>query len=181
MLEAPVSGGVTGAEAGTITIMVGGDAATFEAQRPLLASFSGGVVHVGEVGMGSVAKLVNNMLAFCNMAAAAEGLMLGAAAGIDLDKLQQVVMSSSGASWAFRSLAAKAFAGDFKAGFALDLAYKDLRLSQELAEEVGLPGLVAPQVVALLRMARAQGLGASDMSAMIKVYEGIMDRDTRAP
>lgn len=179
MLEAPVSGGVTGAEAATITIMVGGDTATFETHRPLLASFSREVIHVGAVGMGSVAKLINNMLAFCNMAAASEGLMLGAAAGIDLEKLQQVVMGSSGASWVFKGLTTKAFAGEFKAGFALDLAYKDLRLSQELAEEVGMPGLVAPQVVALLRMARAAGLGGSDMSAMIKVYEEVMGREVR--
>ena len=62
---------------GTIVIMVGGDAAAFDAQLPLLKSFSGEVVHVGEIGMGSVAKLVNNMLAFCNAAAAAEALMIG--------------------------------------------------------------------------------------------------------
>jgi 3-hydroxyisobutyrate dehydrogenase-like beta-hydroxyacid dehydrogenase len=179
MLEAPVSGGVLGAEAASITIMVGGDAAVVEAQLPVLASFSREVVHMGAVGMGSVAKLINNMLAFCNMAAASEGIMLGAAAGIDLDKLKQVVMGSSGASWAFNGMTNKAFAGEFKAGFALDLAYKDLRLSQELAEEMGMPGLVAPQVVALLRMARAEGLGGEDMSAMVKVYEGIMGRDVR--
>jgi 3-hydroxyisobutyrate dehydrogenase-like beta-hydroxyacid dehydrogenase len=74
MLEAPVSGGVPRATDGTIVIMVGGDAAVFDAQLPLLKSFSGEVVHVGEIGMGSVAKLVNNMLAFCNAAAAAEAL-----------------------------------------------------------------------------------------------------------
>jgi 3-hydroxyisobutyrate dehydrogenase-like beta-hydroxyacid dehydrogenase len=98
MLEAPVSGGVTGAEAATIVIMVGGDEAVFEAQRPLLASFSKEVVHVGEVGMGSVAKLINNQLAFSNMAAAAEALAIGAMSGIDLGKLNQVIENASGFS-----------------------------------------------------------------------------------
>ncbi len=84
MLEAPVSGGVARATDGTIVIMVGGDAATFESQLPLLKSFSGEVIHVGDVGFGSVAKLINNMLAFCNSAAAAEALMMGKRAGIDM-------------------------------------------------------------------------------------------------
>src|SRR6185437_10971331 len=94
MLEAPVSGGVPRATDGTIVIMVGGDATTFDAQLPLLKSFSGEVVHVGEIGMGSVAKLVNNMLAFCNAAAAAEALVIGNMAGIDLRKLQQVISNA---------------------------------------------------------------------------------------
>ena len=104
MLEAPVSGGVPRATDGTIVIMVGGDAAAFDAQLPLLKSFSGEVVHVGEIGMGSVAKLVNNMLAFCNAAAAAEALMIGTMAGIDLHKLQQVISNASGNSSAFRNI-----------------------------------------------------------------------------
>src|SRR3984957_20014166 len=87
MLEAPVSGGTSRAKDGTIVIMVGGDAEVFEQQLPLLKSFSGEVVHVGDIGMGSTAKLINNMLAFCNSAAAAEALMIGKRAGIDLHKL----------------------------------------------------------------------------------------------
>lgn len=179
MLEAPVSGGVARAAEGTITVMVGGDAAAFEAQVPLFASFSSRAIHVGAVGMGSVAKLINNMLAFCNMAAAAEGLMMAAAAGIDLKKLAEVVSISSGASGAFTSLAGKAFAGDFAPGFALDLAHKDLRLAVQLADRTGVPGMVAPNVLNLLRAARGMGLGGEDTTAMIKVYEMLMGRDVR--
>src|SRR5258708_7074640 len=76
MLEAPVSGGTARAKDGTIVIMVGGDASVFEQQLPLLKSFSGEVVHVCQIGMGSPANLINNMTAFCNAAAAAEALML---------------------------------------------------------------------------------------------------------
>ena len=181
MLEAPVSGGVARATDGTVTIMVGGEAAVFEAQIPLFASFTGRAIHVGAIGMGSVAKLINNMLAFCNMAAAAEGLMMGAAAGIDLHKLAEVVSISSGASASFTSVSSKAFAGNFTPGFAIDLAHKDLRLAVALADQHGVPGLVAPNVLNLLRMARAMGLGGADTGGMIQVYERIMGREVRAP
>ena len=171
MLEAPVSGGVARAVEGSITIMVGGEAAMFEAQRPLLGAFSGAVVHVGAVGMGSTAKLINNMLAFANMATAAEGLMMGVAAGIDLGKLSEVIQGSSGASASFKSMTTRALTGDFKASFALDLAHKDLRLSQQLADETGVPSPMGAATLNLMRMARAEGLGASYVTAMIAVYE----------
>jgi 3-hydroxyisobutyrate dehydrogenase-like beta-hydroxyacid dehydrogenase len=179
MLEAPVSGGVPRATDGTIVIMVGGEAAAFEAQRPLLASFSGEVIHVGAVGFGSVAKLINNQLAFSNAAAAAEALILGMMSGIDLHKLDQVIANASGNSSAYRALAGKAFRRDFKPGFALDLAHKDLRLALELADELGVPGMIGPQVMSLYRMARGMGLGPSDSSAVLKVYEAALSREVR--
>jgi 2-hydroxy-3-oxopropionate reductase len=177
MLEAPVSGGVPRATDGTIVIMVGGDRALFDAQLPLLKSFSKEVIHVGAVGMGSVAKLCNNMLAFCNAAAASEAMMLGLLAGIDSRKLYDVIRNASGNSDAFRGLGQKAFARDFKPGFALDLAHKDLRLALEMADEVGLPGMIAPQVMNLMRMARAHGLGSGDSSSVLRVYEMAMGRE----
>jgi 3-hydroxyisobutyrate dehydrogenase-like beta-hydroxyacid dehydrogenase len=180
MLEAPVSGGVPRATDGSIVIMVGGNAATFESQLPLLMSFSGEVIHVGEIGMGSVAKLVNNMLAFCNAAAAAEALMIGAMAGIDLRKLQQVISNASGNSSAFRNISEKAFKGEFQPSFALDLAHKDLRLALELADELGVPGMIAPQVMNLMRIARAKGMGGDDSSSVIRVYEQALGREVRA-
>ena len=177
MLEAPVSGGVPRAVDGSIVIMVGGDRAVFEAQLPLLKSFSKEVIHVGEIGMGSVAKLCNNMLAFSNAAAAAEALMLGLLAGIDTRKLYDVICNASGNSDAFRGLGQKAFARNFNPGFALDLAHKDLRLALEMADEVGLPGMIAPQVMNLMRMARAKGLGSGDSSSVLRVYEMMMGRE----
>ena len=179
MLEAPVSGGTVRAADGSITIMVGGDAATFDAQRPLLASFSGEVIHVGAIGMGSVAKLINNQLAFTNMATAAEGIMMGLAAGIDLDKLSQVILGSSGASSAYKGLMTRALTGNFAAAFALDLAHKDLRLSQQLADELGVPTPNGAATLNLLRAARGLGLGPSDVTAMIAVYEKTLGKEAR--
>ena len=179
MLEAPVSGGVPRATDGTIVIMVGGDQALFEAQLPLLNSFSKEVIHVGDIGMGSVAKLCNNMLSFCNAAAASEALMLGAMAGIDVHKLHDVICNASGNSDAFRNLAKKAFARNFKPGFALDLAHKDLRLALQMADEVGLPGMVAPQVMNLMRIARGKGWGVDDSGSVLRVYETLMGKEIR--
>src|SRR5262249_31305158 len=98
MLDAPVSGGTTGAEAATIAIMVGGEKTVFDDALPVLQSFSANVIHMGELGTGTVAKLVNNMLSFCNMAALVEGMMLGTSYGLDPDKLIHVIANSSGKS-----------------------------------------------------------------------------------
>jgi 3-hydroxyisobutyrate dehydrogenase-like beta-hydroxyacid dehydrogenase len=179
MLEAPVSGGVARAVDGSITIMVGGAAAVFEAQRPLLKAFSGAVVHVGTIGMGSTAKLINNMLAFANMATAAEGVMMGVAAGIDLGRLAEVIRGSSGASSAFNGLVTRALSGAGGVSFALELAHKDLRLAQQLADEVGVPSPMGAATLNLLRMARGMGLGARDVTAMIGVYERALGREAR--
>jgi 3-hydroxyisobutyrate dehydrogenase-like beta-hydroxyacid dehydrogenase len=180
MLEAPVSGGTARATDGTIVIMVGGDEKAFEQQLPLLKSFSGEVIHVGGIGMGSTAKLINNMLAFCNSAAAAEALMMGKRSGIDLRKLEAVIRNASGNSSAFGNLANKAFKGAFEPTFALDLAHKDLRLAMEMADELGVPGMIAPQVLNLMRMARGMGLGASDSASVIQVYEKALGEEVRA-
>src|SRR4051794_16019644 len=180
MLEAPVSGGTARATDGTIVIMVGGDAAVFEQQLPLLKSFSGEVVHVGEIGMGSTAKLINNMLAFCNAAAAAEALMLGKKSGIDMHKLDAVIRNASGMSAGYASMATKALAGNYAPSFALDLAHKDLRLALEMADELGVPGMIAPQVMSLMRMARGMGMGGDDSASVMRVYEKALNQKVRS-
>jgi 3-hydroxyisobutyrate dehydrogenase-like beta-hydroxyacid dehydrogenase len=179
MLEAPVSGGTSRAKDGAIVIMVGGDAKVFEQQLPLLKSFSGEVIHLGEIGFGSTAKLINNMLAFCNSAAAAEALMMGKRSGIDLRKLDAVIRNASGMSAGYANLATKALSGQFQPTFALDLAHKDLRLAMELADELGVPGLIAPQVLNLMRMARGMGMGGDDSTSMIRVYEKALNEEVR--
>ena len=179
MLEAPVSGGTSRATDGTIVIMVGGDEKVFEQNLPLLKSFSGEVIHLGEIGFGSTAKLINNMLAFCNAAAAAEALMMGKRSGIDMMKLDSVIRNASGMSSAYGNMSNKALAGDYKPSFALNLAHKDMRLAMEMADELGVPGMIAPQVMNLMRMARGMGLGESDSAAVMRVYETVLGEDVR--
>lgn len=179
LLDSPVTGGVARAEDASIVVMVGGDQAAYEAQLGLLQAFSGTQVHVGPVGSASVAKLMNNMLALCNAAVAAEGLAIAAAAGIDLAKLVEIIRNGSGNSAAFQGIANFALKGNFKPRFALDLAYKDLGLAVDLAAEHGVPGLVAPQVLNLMRMGRAMGMGAEDFGSVLQVYEKLLGREVR--
>ncbi len=176
MLDAPVSGGTIGAEKGTIAIMVGGDKAVFDEHLPLFESFGANIIHVGDLGTGSIAKIVNNMIAFCNMAAGAEGMMLGAVAGIDPAVLNQVVRNSSGNSMGFRAVAKKSLEQDWEPSFALDLAYKDMHLALELADELGVPLSLSPSVHNLMRMARGLGYGQQDTVAMTRVYQETLNR-----
>lgn len=179
LIEAPVTGGVIKSTDGTLTIIVGGDEQVIDKQRPLLSSIGALVVHTGPHGSASVAKLVNNMLGLCNAAVAAEGMMIAAMAGVDLGKIVEVISNGSGNSNAFRNMQNRSLRGRFEPSFALDLAYKDLGLAVELATEHGVPGMVAPQVLNLMRMARGMGLGQGDSTSVIKVYESVLGRQAR--
>ncbi len=106
--------------------------------------------------------------------------MIGKRSGIDLHKLDAVIRNASGMSSGYANLAAKTLAGNFKPTFALDLAHKDLRLALEMADELGVPGMIAPQVMNLMRMARGMGLGASDSASIVRVYETALGEDIRA-
>ncbi len=179
LIEAPVTGGVIKATDGTLTIIAGGDEAVVDKQRPLLSSIGALVVHTGPHGSASVAKLINNMLALCNSAVAAEGMMMAKMSGVDLSKIVEVISNGSGNSQAFRGVTARAMQGKFEPSFALDLAYKDLGLAVDLATEHGVPGMVAPQVLNLMRMARGLGFGPDDSTSVIKVYEQALGQKAR--
>jgi 3-hydroxyisobutyrate dehydrogenase len=181
MLDAPVSGGVVGAERGTLAVMVGGDKQAFETCRPLLEHIGANIFHVGAIGSGCVAKLVNNMLAFVNTAAACEGMLLGAKAGVDPRTLYDIVQASSGASWAMRQFPQKIFAGDFTPGFTIDLAYKDLRLALEMGDDLSVPLLMGSVCLNLLRQLRAQGHGGDDLSGLMQVVEAAAGVQVRVP
>ena len=88
-----------------------------------------------------------------------------------MKKLDSVIRNASGMSSAYNNMSSKALAGDYKPTFALNLAHKDLRLALEMADELGVPGMIAPQVMNLMRMARGMGLGESDSASVMRVYE----------
>ncbi|MGE4080646.1 MAG: NAD(P)-dependent oxidoreductase, partial [Reyranella sp.] len=180
MLDAPVSGGTTGAEAATIAIMVGGDRKVFDDALPVLQSFSANVIHMGGLGTGTVAKLVNNMLSFCNMAALTEGMMLGTRYGLDPDKLLNVIASSSGNSNAIRNFTLRALPGKYSPpSFALDLAYKDLHLALELGDELGVPLPQGSSTHTLQRLARGMGFGGDDSTSVLRVYETMLNHKVK--
>ena len=128
VLDAPISGGPVKARAGELAIMVGGSPAAYERARPLLEALGSSVVHVGPLGHGEIAKLVNNLMGVEIVVAIAEGLALAAKAGLDVERLCEAVAGGSGASWILREwIPDTVFKGDYRRRFSLDLMRKDLQ------------------------------------------------------
>jgi 3-hydroxyisobutyrate dehydrogenase len=179
-MDAPVSGGVSGAEAGTLTIMLGARATSVEKVLPVLSLLGKKIVHVGDVGAGDAVKIVNNLLLGANMAALAEALVLGKRLGLEASTMAEIIGQGSGKSYALEAKMEKfIMKGNFKPGFAVDLQYKDLGLAVDAAKEVKMPLPMTSQALQLFEMARAKGYGNEDMSSVIKVWEELMDIQVR--
>jgi len=171
-LDAPVSRGVTGAETGTLVIMAGGDPEVLEAARPVLIHLGSEIVHTGPPGSGQVTKLCNNMLAAINMQALGEVLVFGVKAGVDPATLAKVIGASTGGSWILNNyLPNTVLKGEKKTNFALDLMHKDVWLFLKAADELGLATPVSALAAQTLRIAKGQGRGGSDYSAIIDYFE----------
>ncbi len=138
VLDAPVSGGIRGAEAGTLAIMVGGDSASLEKVKKVLEPMGQKVFPVGDVGCGNVAKLVNNLIALTTSSISAEGFVLGVKAGIDPQVLWDIISVSTGNSWSLQQYPNSILKGDFEPKFKLSLGYKDVGLALELGKEYGI-------------------------------------------
>ncbi len=181
VLDAPVSGGVGGAEAASLSIMVGGDAAILERHRPILAAMGQQIYHVGPVGMGKIFKLCNQYLNGATTALVGEALTLGAKAGADLALLVEVIASSSGASRALTGAAPALLAATPPpVGFRLNLMRKDVGLALALGADVGAPlatGAVAHQ---LYTAASASGLGGRNHTELGKLFARLAGTDLSA-
>jgi 3-hydroxyisobutyrate dehydrogenase-like beta-hydroxyacid dehydrogenase len=182
-LDAPVSGGVEGARAGTLTVMVGGEASVLDSVRPLLQSVGRDIHHFGEIGAGHTAKLIQNMIGWIEVAGVAEGLALCKATGLDLNMFFTMLSSSHSNSPIVQWMVPKVFAGAFdNVEFRLDLAHKDIRQAVALAgEESRLPLNVASAATELFQLARGLGFGAQDSTAVIRGLERILGSEVRAP
>jgi len=172
VLDAPVSGGVAGAKAATLTVMVGGDKSVFDRCQEIFRVIGKNIYHVGDVGSGNTVKLVNNLMSLVNVVALSEGMVLGMKAGVDPETLHRVISVSTGRSYALEvklpNLISK---GRFEAGFAIDLACKDLRLAIDLGREMGVPLFVTSIAQQVYELARARGMGRLDHTAVIKLLE----------
>lgn len=179
-LDAPVSGGVAGAAAGKLTIMVGGPDDVVEKCQPILEKMGTKIYHVGQVGTGDAAKIVNNLLLGVNMAAVAEALVLGAKAGLNPETMLEIISVSSGNSYALQAKAEKfIFNGNFEPGFAVDLQYKDLELATQTGKELGVPMVLTNLTQQVYEQARASELGRKDISAIITVLEKMAGVEVR--
>jgi 3-hydroxyisobutyrate dehydrogenase len=159
-VDAGISGGAAGAEAGTLTIMAGGEAEALDAVRPVLAHFSATVHHMGASGSGHVTKLINNFLNAISLAATAEAMVAGRKAGLDLRQLLEVLNASTGVNFATLNRFPAIVEGDYlEGGLTSDLMAKDLMLYLDLARELGVTSLNGPPCLAAFHLAAALGYG----------------------
>jgi 3-hydroxyisobutyrate dehydrogenase-like beta-hydroxyacid dehydrogenase len=171
MLDAPVSGGTERAQSGELSIIGGGDPATFEACRDLFAAMGTKIFHVGGLGQGLAMKLVNNMLVQVNTVAVAEALVMGVKAGLDPRTIYDVVRVSTGSSYAFDARVPRILARDFSPTGTVDISFKDQELETSFAKQLGVPVFLANVSQQVYQMARAAGLGKEDGTAIVKVLE----------
>jgi len=176
MIDAPVSGGTAGAQAGTLTFIVGGDADALERARPVLSAMGKNIFHMGDAGAGQVAKLCNNMALGVIMAATGEAIALGVAHGLDAKTLSQMMAVSTSRSWATevcnpwpgvldKAPASRGYTG----GFGNDLMLKDLGLAAEAAMGTGASIPLGELARNLYAMNSRQGNGKLDFSSVVKL------------
>jgi 2-hydroxy-3-oxopropionate reductase len=173
MLDAPVSGGETGAINGTLSIMVGGTPAAFDRARPIFQALGKTVVYCGPSGSGQVVKLANQVAVAVIIEAVAEALVLGAKAGVDPERVVEVLQGGLAATRILDARASSFLTGSFVPGFRIRLHLKDLKNAMEAARETGtvLPGTALVQQ--LMEAARVAGRGDLDHSALITVVEDL--------
>ena len=173
-LDAPVSGGVAGATAGTLAVMVSGDAAAFETVRAALTEIGKNTRLVGTLpGQGQMLKLVNNLMAASNFAVACECMVMGAKAGLDADIMVDIINKSSGRSYVSETFMTEGvLTREFAYGFRMELMAKDVRLALEEAENVGATMFVTSAARQLYAHAMANGAGPGDVTALVKILEG---------
>lgn len=173
VLGAPVSGGNSGAQAGTLSVMVGGDRSVYEACLPLFEAFANDAFHVGDnPGHGHAVKLLNNYLSFTGLLAASEAVVLGCAAGLDRETLLEVFNASSGQNSATKNkLPNYVLSETYDMGFPIELMEKDIRLFMEFGEEYDAPLLLGNVVRNLIGYARSQQDDEADMTRVYDFFE----------
>jgi len=176
MLDAPVSGGAIGARNGTLSIMVGGDAETFQECLPIFQAMGKTITHVGGHGMGQTVKLCNQILVGLNMLAVAEALMFASKAGVDLEKAYAAVSGGAAGSWQLTNNGARLLKGDLEPGFKVKDYLKDLRLIMETAAEIKMPLVGTSVVHQMFRSSlEAEGLLEKGTQAVIRAVEKLAE------
>ncbi|MFU2508918.1 3-hydroxyisobutyrate dehydrogenase [Pseudoalteromonas sp. ASV78] len=176
-VDAPVSGGVAGATAGTLTFIVGGGDEQFAKAQPVLADMGKNIFHAGDIGAGQVAKICNNMLLSILMAGTSEALQMGINNGLDAKVLSDIMTASSGRNWTLELynpcpgvMDTAPASNDYKPGFMVDLMAKDLGLAMEAAQQSNSSTPMGSMAKNLYTMLQHQGAGSEDFSAIFKLF-----------
>ncbi|MBB1311091.1 3-hydroxyisobutyrate dehydrogenase [Pseudoalteromonas sp. SR41-8] len=176
-VDAPVSGGVAGATAGTLTFIVGGGDEQFAKAQPVLADMGKNIFHAGDIGAGQVAKICNNMLLSILMAGTSEAIQMGINNGLDAKVLSDIMTASSGRNWTLELynpcpgvMDTAPASNDYKPGFMVDLMAKDLGLAMEAAQQSNSVTPMGSMAKNLYTMLQHQGAGSEDFSAIFKLF-----------
>jgi len=179
MVDAPVSGGVGGATAGTLTVMVGGSTEAFTKAKPILEKMGKNIVHAGASGNGQAAKICNNMILGVSMIAVCEGFMLAKRLGLDAQKLFDVASISSGQCWSLTNycpvpgpVPTSPANRDYQAGFTAAMMLKDLMLAQQAAQSANATTPLGAEAAQLFSLFVNGGNGAKDFSGIIRMLDG---------
>jgi 3-hydroxyisobutyrate dehydrogenase len=180
VLECPVTGGVHLANSGQITVLVGGDEATFGQVQPVLAAMGGEIIYMGKLGNASVVKVVTNMLAFIHLVAAGEAMMLPAKYGVDPDATYRAIRASSGNSFVHETESKLILSGSYNVKFNMDLACKDLGLVNSIAEKLGVPLELGSHTQQIYRRARGLMGGNAQSPEVVRMLEQACGLELRA-
>lgn len=176
-LDAPVSGGEAGAVEGSLSIMVGGDAAVVEEARPVLEAIGTTVVHVGPSGSGQTVKAANQLIVAGTIQLVAESLVFLEAHGVDLEAAVEVLAGGLAGNRILDRKAAAMIKGEFEPGFRIDLHHKDLGIVTQAAREAGVVLPVGATMAQLMAAARQRGYGSLDHSALLKLARDLSGRE----
>jgi L-threonate 2-dehydrogenase len=173
-IDAPVSGGVVGAESGGLSIMASGSQEAFDTGEPVLQAMAAKIYRIGtEPGLGSIVKTVNQLLAGSHIALAAEAMAFGTRAGVDPEILFEVISNSAGSSWMFNNRVPHMLAGDYSPRSAVNIFVKDLGIVLDVAHELRFPLPMAALAHQLFLAAAASGHGNQDDASLVKFYENL--------
>jgi len=171
MLDAPVSGGDVGAQKGTLTIMVGGEAPDFERALPVFQAMGKTITHVGPSGAGQCTKLCNQVLVAIHLVAVSESLLLAKTSGLDLHKTLAVLTGGAANSWSLQNLGPRIVEGDHNPGFMVRLLLKDLRLVMEAAADGDLPLIGTSLAQQMFIAVEKMGCGDLGTQSVIRAFE----------
>lgn len=177
-IDAPVSGGVAGAKAGTLTFIAGGEEAAFSRAQPILACMGASLFHAGDLGAGQIAKICNNMLLSVLMAGTSEALQLAIANGLDPKTVSDIMLQSSGANWALQKynpcpgvMENVPASNEYEGGFQVRLMNKDLNLAMDNAQSNGVSTPMASTAQSLYRIHQRQGNELKDFSSIFTLFD----------
>lgn len=170
VIDSPVSGGRSGAEAGILSLMAGGKEEVVKQHMDILKAMGRNVFHVGKVGQGQAMKIINQILVSANIASVAEALVMAKKLGLDLNHVLDVISKSTGDSFVLRSMGAQMMAGDFEPRATIDIFCKDTQSIMETAMALDIPLPISGLNYQVYRIARAKGLGERDASALFQLF-----------